>query len=78
MYVELLGCAQKYICIEKGATDWRQSEGKGQKKIKKDGTLAGPSKVWIDKEAPSRQQSPNPKNFGYRYDSYTPLTIPRA
>ena len=28
-YAEILDCTQKYIRTEEGATDWRQSKGKG-------------------------------------------------
>ena len=68
----------KYICTKEGAIDRRQSEGKGRKKMKKDGASMETSKAQIDGKAPLCRQGPMLKNFGYRYDSYTLFTTPHA
>ena len=78
-YIELLEHAQKYIRAKEGETDRHRSESKDpKKKTKKEGTSMEPSLACTEREAPHFRPSSKLKNFGPRYDSYTPLTTSRA
>ena len=84
-YVELLERAYKYMRVDEGASDRCLTEAKGPKEKRRKGRdPAGPSRPPTDgRVSPSRrnQKSPRrqtPRPTHPRYDSYTPLSAPRA
>ena len=76
-YAELLECVYKYMRMDEGASDQRQTENKGQKKKqKKNGAPVETSRLPSKKQASPRRQSLRPTHN--RYNSYTPLFAPHA
>ena len=75
-YAELLKCVYKYINADEAASDRCQTDGKDQKRNKKNEASTESSRPTVNKRASPRRQS-SKLNYD-RYDSYTPLSAPRA
>ena len=77
IYAELLKYAYKYIRTDEAASDRCQIDKKGQKKKqKKSEAPIESSRPTVNKRASPQRQSLKSNNG--RYDSYTPLSAPRA
>ena len=84
-YAELLECAYKYIRADEGASDRRLAEPKGPKEKRRKGwDPAVPNRPPTDgRVSPPRWDQRSPRRRSLRparprYDSYTPLSAPRA
>ena len=84
-YAELLERAYKYMHTDEGASDRHLTEPKGpREKRRKDRTPVEPSRPpTVSRVSPPQwnQRSPrrrSPRPTRPRYDSYTPLSAPRA
>ncbi|XP_073110866.1 uncharacterized protein [Elaeis guineensis] len=84
-YAELLEHAYKYMRADEGASDRCLTEAKGPKEKRRKGRApAEPSKPPTDKQVSPQRWSPrsprrrSPRPTRSKYDSYTPLSAPRA